>query len=241
MNNLNSIDLHTHSVLSGHAFSSLTENFDYALSKGVKILGMSEHQYDEVGVGASHHIVGSMTRIPKEIDGMRILKGLELNILDGHFDIEKYHDRFNNLDYTIASMHSYVYSKSHTYMQNTDNYIMACNTDYITIIGHMDYSPFDCDYEAVIKEAVKNHKLIELNNSSIVPGAFRVGARQIDKEKILPLCIKHSCPIIVNSDAHIKYEIADFRSAELLLDEVNFPKELVVNYSEDKLREYIDF
>lgn len=242
MNKLNSIDLHTHSILSGHAYSSLTENIEYANSIGVKILGMSEHQYDGVGVGASHHVVGSIVRVPKEYKGTRLLRGVELNILDGHFDIAKYGDRFTkNIDYAIASMHSYVYSKDHTSKQNTDNYIMACNTDYVTILGHIDYSPFACDYEAVIKEAAKNHKLIELNNSSIVPGAFRVGARDIDKNIVLPLCMKYSCPIIVNSDAHIKYEIGDFAASKELLEEVNFPDELVVNYSYDKLREYINF
>lgn len=232
----NLIDIHTHSVLSLHAFSSLTENIEQAHKIGLKVYGISEHQYDNVGVGA-HFYASNNTRVfPDYYEGMRVLKGIELNILDGHFDADKI--RIEELDYCIASMHGYVYSSKHTSKENTDNYIMACNTDYIKIIGHMDSSVYPCDYEAVILEAIKNNKLIELNNASLDPRGCRPGARENDK-KILSLCAKHNCPIVVNSDAHIKYDVGNMESAFALLEEVNFPDELVVNYDLDLLNKYI--
>lgn len=242
MINSNLLDLHTHSVLSNHAYSSLTENIEYAQSIGLKIYGISEHQYDSYGVGTSYHIAGNIVRIvPKSYKGMVVLKGIELNILDNGFDVSKYGNKIYNFDYTIASMHSYAYSKTHTEAENTSNYLKACDTDYISIIGHMDYINFKCDYEEVIKHAKSCHKLIELNNSSLDPGSFRVGARDLDKNIILPLCIKHKCPIIVNSDAHIKYQIGDLNSAFELLTEIDFPEELVVNLNENLFRDYIDY
>lgn len=240
MDNIKTIDLHTHSVLSRHAFSSITENIEYASSIGLKILGCLEHQYDNYGVGSSEHIIGGLINlVPSNYNGMRILKGIELNILDGHFDVDKYHNRINELDYTIASIHPYAYSKEHTYKQNTDNYIMACNTSYVKILGHMDHINYDCDFEAVIKEAIKNKVLIELNNSSLAPTSVRKNAKEIDT-KILKLCEKHNCPIIVNSDAHIKYNICKLDSAYALLNELNFPSELVINNNEELIKEYFN-
>ena len=36
-------DLHTHTVASGHAFSTLKENIEEAAAKGLKAMGMSDH------------------------------------------------------------------------------------------------------------------------------------------------------------------------------------------------------
>ena len=117
------VDLHTHSVLSRHAYSSVTENIEYAYSKGLKVYGISEHQYDDFNVGAHHFVFLNGPRaIPNYWHEMRVLKGAELNILDGHFDVDKIKPQI--LDYCIASMHTYVYSKDHTAKENTDNYIM---------------------------------------------------------------------------------------------------------------------
>ena len=37
------IDLHTHTIASGHAYSTLQENIDQAKKKGLKVLGTSDH------------------------------------------------------------------------------------------------------------------------------------------------------------------------------------------------------
>ena len=37
------VDLHTHTIASGHAFSTLKENIDEAKKKGLRILGTSDH------------------------------------------------------------------------------------------------------------------------------------------------------------------------------------------------------
>ena len=234
------MDLHTHSVLSRHAFSSLTENIEYAQSIGLKVLGCSEHQYDDLGVGSSEHIIGGLRRnVPANYKGMKVLKGMELNILEGYIDVSRY--KISYLDYTIASMHPYAYSIKHSLQENTDNYIMACSKEYVTIIGHMDYPVYPCDYARVIKEASDKHKLIELNNSRIKPETFSPDSRNIDKDIILPLCIKYNVPVVVNSDAHIKYDIGSQDAAFELLTEIDFPIELVVNYNEDLLKQYIKY
>ena len=37
------MDLHTHTLAAGHAYSTLLENIDVALAMGLQYLGMSEH------------------------------------------------------------------------------------------------------------------------------------------------------------------------------------------------------
>ena len=37
------IDLHTHTIVSGHAYSTVKENIEDAIKNGIKYLGLSEH------------------------------------------------------------------------------------------------------------------------------------------------------------------------------------------------------
>ena len=51
-------DLHTHTVASGHAFSTLKENIEEAAAKGLKAMGMS----DRILVISNHRLSGELSR-----------------------------------------------------------------------------------------------------------------------------------------------------------------------------------
>lgn len=232
----NLIDLHTHSVLSRHAYSSLTENIEYASSIGLEVYGISEHQPDKENVGAHKYaFVNAMRIAPKQFGNTQVLVGIELNILDG--DIDTADIWVDKLSYCIASMHSYAYEKTHTIEENTNNYIMALNKPYVTFLGHIDYPIFPCDYEKVITECKRLDKFIELNNASLDPNGSRIGARDIDK-RIINYCKQYNVPIIMNSDSHIKYQIGNVDRCIQLLEEEKFPEELIVNYNKDLFNHY---
>ena len=46
-------------------------------------------------------------------------------------------------------------------------------------------------------------------------------------------------PICVTSDAHIANQVGDFSEAISLLDETEFPDDLIINNDEEKLEQYI--
>ena len=48
------LDVHTHTIASGHAFSSLQEMARAAADKGLKILGITEHT---PGIPGSCHLI----------------------------------------------------------------------------------------------------------------------------------------------------------------------------------------
>lgn len=50
------------------------------------------------------------------------------------------------------------------------------------------------------------------------------------------LCEKYEVPVVVSSDAHVEEDILNFEYADALLREVNFPLELIVNTSVEKLK-----
>lgn len=230
------IDMHTHTVASGHAYSTLLENVQFAKKHGLKVLGLSDHGPDMLG-GPQVYFFNNLKVIPNEIDGVRVLKGMEANIMDIEGNIDHLEPgALPGLDYLIASLHTVCIQPS-TKEDNTLAILNAMEQEKVKIIGHPDDSRYPLDYEAIVKKAKEKNILLEVNNSSLSPNAFRQGARENIKT-YLELCKEHGVRIIMGTDSHICFDIGVFKYAEELIEEINFPKELVINYWEDQIIEF---
>lgn len=230
-------DLHTHSVLSNHAYSSLTENIEQADKIGLKYYGISDHQPDDYKIGAYKDAFLALNHVPRRIGGVYVLRGCEFNILsDGTIDNSTRVDR--NLDYGIASIHNFAYKGGTRDVEEVTNaYLKVLDIPYINIIGHMDDETFPSDIDRVVKKAKEVHKLVEINNSSLRPTSHRKNSRP-NVIRIIEACKKYDQPIIINSDAHIKYAIGEHQYVDELIEELNFPKDRILNYNEELFKEY---
>ena len=104
----------------------------------------------------------------------------------------------------------------------------------IEIIGHPDDGRFEVDYEALVDMAKKTGTLLEINNSSLKPGGFRVNSYE-NARRILELCKETGTMVVLGSDAHVDVDIANTTYSSKVLREVEFPEELVANTSYKKL------
>lgn len=231
------IDLHTHTISSGHAYSSLQENIHQASIKGLKYYGMSDHAPGIPG-GTHFFHFKNLVVIPNKIEGVRVLKGCELNIIDINGTVDLDDKTLKDLDYTIASFHTPCYSTTHTLEENMQAYEGACRNTQILIIGHPDDNRYPCDFDQLAKLCKKSNKIIEINNSSLKPTATRVNGPE-NCRKILEACKKEKCLIVLSSDAHISFDVGNFEYAEKLLIECDFPNELVLNYNENLIKEML--
>ena len=93
-------------------------------------------------------------------------------------------------------------------------------------------------YEDKVKAAKEKHVLLELNNTSLNPDGPRQGAYDNDVT-MLKLCKEAGVCISIGSDAHIKESICDFDRAYKVIEEVGFPKELIVNSNTELYESYI--
>ena len=230
------LDIHTHTIASGHAYNTIYEMARSAADKGVQLLGISDHGPAMEG-SATRHYFRSSRCIPRELYGVEILFGCELNIvdLDGHVDLDETFSAA--LDYGIASMHD-VCLTSGTEKENLHAYLQAMKNPKVHAIGHPDDGTYPVDFDVLARAAAEHGVMIELNEASVNPRSYRPNARQ-NAYRMLEACEKHGAYLLVSSDAHIERNILNHRYALEMLDETGFDEKLVVNTSAELLRRVI--
>lgn len=220
------IDTHTHTLVSGHAYNTIDECAAYAANIGVTHLAITDHAPKMPG-SAGILYFSNMKIIPREKFGVKLYMGCEVNIMnfDGDIDLSEY--GLKGCDVVIASLHIPCI-KPGSKEQNTNALIKAMDNPYVNIIGHPDDSRYPVDYDQLVRAAKEKHVLLEINNTSLNPDGPRKGA--FDNDVImLNLCKKLGVSISVGSDAHIKEDICRFDRAYKVIEETDFPEELIVN------------
>ena len=73
-------DLHTHTILSSHAYSTIMENAKYASSIGIQILGTTDHGPTLPGAPDLWHF-GNFKVMPRELYGVTPYSFLKIRIV----------------------------------------------------------------------------------------------------------------------------------------------------------------
>ena len=231
------LDVHTHTIASGHAFSTLQEMVKAASEKGLKLYGITEHSSGIPGACDPIYF-RNLHVVPRRMYGVDLLLGAEINILDTAGNIDMDEAILSMLDIRIAGIHSLCYSPG-TCAENTQGMINVIANPYINIISHPGDGTAELDFEPIVRASKEHHTLMEINNSALRPTRNKVHARKNNLE-ILRLCKQYDVPVILGSDAHISFDIAVYDYVWDLLAETEFPEELIMNASVEKFRTYLN-
>lgn len=227
------VDTHAHTLVSGHAYNTMREMMKMAAEKGLKGLALTEHAPKMPG-STNLYYFQNHKAIPREMYGIRLLFGVELNILNGEGEVDLPDKTIAELDLAIASMHTLCFQEDRSCEAVMKAYKNVMSRRDIDIIGHPDDGRFPVDYEELVKEAKRTGTLLEINNSSLKPGGFRQNSMENTKE-MLKLCKKHETMVVLGTDSHVDEAIADYSYVMGLLQETDFPQELIANTSYEKL------
>ena len=230
------LDVHTHTVMSGHAYSTLQEMVAAAQQKNLDILGITEHAPGIPGT-CNPIYFRNLHVVPRRFGNLRLLLGAELNILDtkGTLDLDEYY--YKMLDIRIAGIHLLCWEGG-TIEENTQGMINAIRNPWTQIISHPGDATAELLFEPIVLAAKESKTLLEINNSSLNPNRNKETALRNNLE-ILRLCKRYEVPVVLSSDAHISYAIADYSFIWPLLQETEFPDQLIMNYSPARFLSYI--
>lgn len=235
MENRFKLDMHTHTVASGHAYSTVDENARYAAQYGLELLGTTDHAPKMPG--STHPLYFLNLRvIPRELYGIKLLMGAELNILDTSGRVDLKNGMLKKLDYAIASLHVPCIAPMDI-GESTQAVISAIKNPYINILGHPCDPRYPLDIKAVVTAARDNNTLLEINNASLNPQSTRAGGEGEILELLLE-CKRQALPVILGSDAHFYSHIGGFDNILPLLEAADMPDVLIINTS---VKSFMDF
>lgn len=229
------LDIHTHTIASGHAYGTIREMAAAAAEKKLQLLGISEHGPGIPNTCGPFYFV-NLKVVPRYLYGVEICHGCEINVLDGgRLSLEqKYIDK---LDYAIVGIHTLCYQDAGR-QKNTDALIACMQNEKVHFVSHPDDDHTPLDYERLVKAAKESQVALEVNNSSLLKPDQRLNCVK-NYQVMLALCDQMRCPVIISSDAHDPSYVGRFAEACRLIEETGFDESLILNTSVERFREFI--
>lgn len=162
-------DLHVHSNWTDGT-ATIAEMAAAAKERGYAYFAITDHsQHVTVARGLDperlSHQIDEIDRISDTVDGVVILKGIEVDILaDGRLDLPD--KMLSRLDVVVASVH---YKLDLPRDAQTERIVRAMDNRHVSIIGHPtgrligQREPYDIDMEAIIAAAHERGCCLEIN------------------------------------------------------------------------------
>jgi putative hydrolase len=228
------VDIHTHTLASTHAFSTLHDNIAEARRKGLLLFATTDHGPDLDDAPHPWHFTNSML-IPRFVDGVAILRGIEANIRDEDGNIDCDDRMWGCLDIILAGFHDEVFAPRER-EANTRALINTMQSGRVQVITHPGNPKYPIDVEAVAVAAARANVALEVNNSSF--HYSRVGS-EANCLAIARAVRDAGGWISLGSDAHIAFGLGVFDKSLEILAAVDFPEERILNRSPRVLLDFL--
>lgn len=230
------IDLHTHSNVSTHAYNTIDELIDEAKKKGLLAIALTNHGPSMPDAPHPYHFA-NLKVLPDIINGIRLYKGIEANIISKDGDIDLPQKYKKELEVVLAGFHGQTaYLEDETSDINTKTLINVIKNGEVDILAHLGNPSYPFNHEEVVRYASKHMVAIEINNSSF--GKSRVGSKE-NCLHLLKLCKQYDCFLSLGSDTHYKSDIGNFSNIESYFQEYQIDPQKILNTSTDILDKFL--
>ena len=234
-------DYHSHTTYS-HGTGSIADNARVASEKGFDYLAITDHGARQSFVGVKRKIFdkirADMNNLQKDYHDLKLLFGVEANILGESGDIDVTPEDVDRLDILIAGYHfmAFPYKPNDFFNitcsalaryclkptkaqieRQTRMYINAIKKNKIDIITHPGFR-LDIDYTQFGKACADYGTYVELSSRHRTPN-----------EKGLEELLLTDCQFILNSDAHKPENVGDCEFAKELIEKYNVPENRIAN------------
>ncbi len=196
---------HNHTTYSDGT-ASLEEMALAAKQLGFEYFGVGDHSQSlTIARGLPSNVVrkqwAEIDRVNAKLDGVRILKGSEVDILeDGSLDYTD--ELLAGFEYVVASVHSHFGMPE---VEMTARVCKALSHPAVTMLGHatgrllLKREGYKINLDEVLKVAAKHGKMIEINAQ---PSRLDLDWKYVKQAKAMGI------PIVINPDAHSTGELA---------------------------------
>lgn len=230
-------DLHVHSMFSGHAYSTIDELAEEANNKGLKMIALTDHGPALPG-GTHFNYFNNLKVLPEKIKGVRILRGIEANILnDGSLDLaERY---FRDLNFVACGIHMNTGYTNTSVREHTRATINAIKNPLVDMVTHPINLSNMIDLEEIVQAAKEYDVILEINASSHKKIERSRGDKKLSR-KLIKLALKNDNLLALNSDAHYRNLVGDLSNLEPVVGDGLITNDNIINSSMDRVLEFLE-
>lgn len=220
-------DLHVHTIASGHAYSTVQECVTTAAAKGLELVAFLDHGPTLSG-GADKFHFGNLKALPSILDGVRIIKGIEANVVDADGMLDLDERRLKMLDLVAVGLHTGLGFDEGDVAHNTRTIVRAIANPLVDLVTHPGNIQHAVDIDAIVDAAAEYGVALELNDHS-----FSVtGARAGSAEREIEVAMKAKAAgvkIAIGSDAHFHRRVGCFERALAAASQAGLTEDDILN------------
>lgn len=240
-------DYHSHTTYS-HGKGSIADNALVASQKGLEILAITDHGARQPIIGVAPKKFDAIRKDLQEVQShypnLKLLMGIEANIMGVDGDIDVSEDDAKLLDIVIAGFHCLampykfidnfrinfnviskytVKSTKSQIARNTAMFIKAVKRHKIDILTHPGFK-LDVDYKEIGKVCSDYGTYVELSSRHRTPNDSNI-------EQFLAT----QCKFVLNSDAHVSADVGNCDFAKSIVEKYQIPLERIANIDSKQL------
>jgi len=211
------VDLHTHTVASGHAYCTVNEMLEKAKKLGLEAIAITDHG---PGLPDGPHIFhfSNQERFKSIPGNCKVLSGVEEDLAGPNGEVYLPENVLNSLDVVLIGLHPYPDGWAYTNSKKTvlKSLLTAMENPLIKGVTHpvSNWFSFSADeMKEIIINAKDTNTAVELNLSKIIG---------LEKKlfEFLDLTAEFNAPIMINSDAHAVHELGDFTNLKKFVHKI---------------------
>jgi putative hydrolase len=205
--------------------------------KGIKVLGITEHGPETLG-SAKEVYFECLDRVPKKLYGVKLLFGVELNIINEQGGVDLSEATLKRLDFTSGFHFARSYKGDKE--SRTAAVVEAIKNPYVSVIVHSYYRPIDTDIEKIAQIACDKNKLMEISLTHFDNSWKTLQGERLERlKKMLKIIKNNNFKVLLGSDAHVVTEIGDDKSFQKSKKLLGLTDKDVANNDIKYLRKFI--
>lgn len=235
-------DYHTHTTFSDGR-SSVMENALAAKEKGLKEIAVTDHGFRILTMGFKKYLrAREECRAAEEATGVKVIAGVEADIVSPQGDVDIREDHIDPIDYIIVGFHKFAFPK------NVSTFFKMYFITYFNGLIPIGKKARARNTRAVIA-AIERYpiKAVAHLNHSLKVNVGEVAAACAKKNVLVELNVKHlrslkghwqelidsGASFVVNSDAHRAADVGELQAAFDEAVRQGISPERIVNYIPD--------
>jgi putative hydrolase len=228
-------DLHVHTIASD-GYCTVTELAIAARGRGLELIAITDHGPAAAPRGAELYYFRNQRVVASVIDGVRVLKGCEANIVPGTDNgLDLPDDHLARLDFVAVGFHPGTGFDVIDRVRNTEALLQVIENPYVDLIAHPgNDAQFPLELEAVVAAAARHRVALELNNHSFDDMTPRSKATERECE-FASAAKAAGAPVAVGSDAHFANRVGVFDAAIAAAESLGFSEDEILNHSAESV------